>query len=154
MTNPNNHGGYRRPSQPAAVSGPGALSQRTDGRPQPIRDLPNANYGEAQQFRELQQGAPMARTPGTPSTPAPGNADPLAGVTSLSAPTTSPATPVTDGANAGAGAGMDALGLPANYAKADAQQLQPLLPMLIRRAQDETATPSFKRFVRILLAQQ
>ena len=27
------HGGYRRPADPAPVSGPGALSQRTDGGP-------------------------------------------------------------------------------------------------------------------------
>ena len=38
------HGGYRRPTNPSPVSGPGALSRRTDGQ-QPTQDLPNAKYG-------------------------------------------------------------------------------------------------------------
>lgn len=51
-------GGYRQPSKPAATSGPGALSQRTDGGPgsakiplkQPIRRLPDADYGANKKF--------------------------------------------------------------------------------------------------------
>lgn len=49
-------GGYQRPSNPAPVSGPGAMSKRTDGGPvQKLRDLPDAQYGEAATFRDLQQ---------------------------------------------------------------------------------------------------
>jgi hypothetical protein len=52
-------GGYRQPSNPAAASGPGALSQRTDGGPgstkQPIRRLPDAKSGENKAFVEGQQ---------------------------------------------------------------------------------------------------
>lgn len=44
----------------AQVSGPGAYSQRTDTGGQPIRDLPNPEYGEATQYREMQKGAPLS----------------------------------------------------------------------------------------------
>ena len=33
------HGGKRTPGNPAPVSGPGQLSQRTDGGPQQVLDL-------------------------------------------------------------------------------------------------------------------
>ena len=55
----NGHGGYRRPTNPAPVSGPGALSRRTDGR-QPTRSLPNAKYGENAAFEAAQGAAPMS----------------------------------------------------------------------------------------------
>jgi hypothetical protein len=54
-------GGYQQPSSPAPVSGPGAGSKRTDGGPvQKLRELPDANYGEAATYRDLQQSAPLA----------------------------------------------------------------------------------------------
>ena len=87
----NGHGGYRRPTSPAPVSGPGALSQRTDGGPgQPVRDdLSNAAYGEEKAFREMQQGAPLAES-GAPVDPS--------GIVPLSAPSQHPDMPVTSGA--------------------------------------------------------
>ncbi|NUP75215.1 MAG: hypothetical protein HOQ07_11295 [Sinomonas sp.] len=102
------HGGYRKPSQPAAVSGPGAHSQRTDGRPQ-MMDLPNAKYGEAANFQAIQQGAALGATP----SPAGGGGSPSVTMpTPLSDPSAMPHEPVTAGADAGAGPGSDALGLP------------------------------------------
>jgi hypothetical protein len=57
-------GGYQQPANPAPVSGPGAMSKRTDGGPaQKLRDLPNAQYGESAVYRDLQQSAPLAQTP-------------------------------------------------------------------------------------------
>jgi len=57
-------GGYRQPSNPAAVSGPGALSQRTDGgagsAKQPIRVPTGGKYGEAKALEEQEKAAPMA----------------------------------------------------------------------------------------------
>ena len=57
-------GGYQAPQRPAAVSGPGAGSARTDGGPgnarQPIRVPTGGAYGEAKALTEQQQGAPMA----------------------------------------------------------------------------------------------
>ena len=148
------HGGYRTPGSPAAVSGPGAMSQRTDGRPgtQPVRELPGAAYGEGAEFREIQQGSPLAATAvsGQPQ----GGVD-LSGVTGLGAPSAQPDTPVTAGAAAGPGAGVSALGLPQDptaLARADAKQLAPYLPAMIHASQQDGATPSFKRYVRGLIA--
>lgn len=55
----NGQGGYRQPSNPAPVSGPGQHSRRTDG--QPAQRLPDAKYGEQQAFQQAQQGAPMSQ---------------------------------------------------------------------------------------------
>lgn len=108
-----NNGGYRQPANPAPVSGPGALSKRTDGGPgarQAASKLPNAKYGEQKNFQEIQSGAPMEKggapvgTLGespTPTPPPPG----------LDAPSARPGEPVTSGADAGGGLGSDALGL-------------------------------------------
>jgi len=52
-------GGYRQPSNPAPVSGPGALSQRTDG--QGARYMSGGQYGEGQELMELQTSAPMSK---------------------------------------------------------------------------------------------
>lgn len=56
----------------AQVSGPGALSQRTDTGGQPIRSLPDPDYGDAQDFRNQQKGAPLGAS-GTPQAPPPGS---------------------------------------------------------------------------------
>lgn len=51
------------PAQPAAVSGPGALSQRTDGGPgsdtQPIRVAAGGPFGSRQELEEAQRAAPL-----------------------------------------------------------------------------------------------
>lgn len=44
----------------AQVSGPGAMSKRTDTGGQPIRDLPDPAYGEATAFRDQQKAAPLS----------------------------------------------------------------------------------------------
>ena len=64
MANSSGHGGYRRPTNPAPVSGPGALSRRTDGM-QPRATLPDAKYGEQQAFQQAQGAAPMSGDPVT-----------------------------------------------------------------------------------------
>lgn len=103
-------GGYRTPSQPAPVSGPGALSQRTDGG-QPQRDLPDARYGEGTDYRQQQQGAPLAKaeTPSPAPMPMSGPSSspsaPALNPTPLSAPSSRPDEPVTSGSPLGAGPG-------------------------------------------------
>lgn len=127
------NGGYRRPTSPAPVSGPGALSKRTDGGPgakAAAVKLPDAGYGEQKQFQEIQGGAPINKTGATgasvgqqpPSVPPPG----------LDAPSANPGQPVTHGANAGAGAGQEALGLfdPNSMAANDVSYLMRYLPQL------------------------
>lgn len=89
-------GGYQRPAAPAPVSGPGALSKRTDSGPaQKIRELPNAQYGEAAEFRTLQQDAPLAQTPApaTGGSPAGGGAG--VSLAALTDPTADPNESVT-----------------------------------------------------------
>lgn len=50
-------GGYRRPTNPAPVSGPGELSQRTDGGP-PMPPMPQAPEAQQQPTPE-QMGIPQ-----------------------------------------------------------------------------------------------
>lgn len=144
-------GGNHPPAHPAAVSPPGAMSQRTDGRPQPVRDITGGQYGQAQQFRDIQQGAPMATTSSAPTPSAGGGASaaPMAGFGDASA---MPDTPVTDGADAGAGAGSDALGLPQNNMSGELQKIGKYLPVMIRIADSDDATPAFRQYVRQLLS--
>ena len=84
-----------------------------------MRDLPDAQYGEAQTFRDLQQGAPLAQVPsanvpaprpGQASGPATPSQNPLASIIPAGAPTMRPAEPVTAGAALGPGPGTEALG--------------------------------------------
>jgi hypothetical protein len=146
------HGGYRKPSNPAAVSGPGSLSRRTDGN-QPVMSLPNAKYGEQSAFQSAQAGAPLAQaqTPGA-TTPAPGAGPAL---TPLDAPTERPNEPVTAGAAVGPGVGPEALGLPnqTSVRNADAERLRKYLPALVMEASDPNAPTGFVNYVRALRAE-
>src|SRR5688500_4938857 len=90
-------GGYRRPTNPAPVSGPGAHSRRTDG--QPVMDLPDAAYGENAHFREVQQGAPVAKAQAAQSVAS----DAMSRVVGLGEPSLEPDVPVTSGAEYGMG---------------------------------------------------
>lgn len=131
------------------VSGPGALSQRTDG--QPVADLPNARYGENKEFTALQAGAPLASAPSLSG----GGGAPaldLSQLVGLGEPSLNPDEPVTAGAAAGAGVGPEALGLPRSDMQAEAQALGKYLPTMIRVSQMDDATPAFKRYVRELIA--
>lgn len=59
-------GGYEAPENPAVQSGPGSMSQRTDGGPaskQAARYMAGGNYGEGQEMMDIQTSAPMAATP-------------------------------------------------------------------------------------------
>jgi len=89
----------RTNSQPKPVSGPGALSQRTDMM---TNSDPNV-YGDRKATEELMAGAPMAKQQQV-SKPS---------VTDLFAPTQRPNEPVTAGNPMGAGVGPEALNLPA-----------------------------------------
>jgi hypothetical protein len=95
-------GGYRAPSEPAPVSGPGALSQRTDGGPtQGATYVSGLPYGQGQETYNNQVAAPMA-----------GNSFAMEMPTPLMAPTTRPNEPVTSGIDLGDGVGSAALKLP------------------------------------------
>jgi len=92
-------GGYRKPENPAPVSGPGALSQRTDGGPsQPATYIPGLPYGEGQATYDQQTAAPMA-----------GAQEPMAEITPLMAPSQRPNEPITAGVNTGPGPGSEVM---------------------------------------------
>ena len=101
----NGHGGSRVPSNPAPVSGPGALSKRTDG--QGVKYMSGGQYGEGQEMVELQSSAPMSKAPTAPRARSGGEAQAslTQQVTPLFAPTERPDEPNTAGAPFGPGPG-------------------------------------------------
>jgi hypothetical protein len=127
------NGGYRKPANPAPVSGPGNLSKRTDGGPgakAAAVKLPDAGYGEQKDFQAIQQGAPIAK--GGLDTGSAGQAPPSTPPPPLDAPSARPDEPVTSGADGGAGPGADSLGLfdPSQAPAQDVQYLMRYLPQL------------------------
>jgi len=103
----NGQGGYRQPSNPAPVSGPGALSKRTDGgavegMTQPPKYMAGLGYGKGGNM-EQQSGAPIQGND-IPATPMPN--------VSLSQPSMRPEEPLTAGINMGPGPGVEALKIP------------------------------------------
>lgn len=138
------HGGYRRPSSPAPTSGPGAISRRTDTGPaQQIRRLPNAGYGQSEQFVNLQKDAPLAQQPiaAPPSAPPSAGGGPPPGAAATQAQNLAqppvpfggasqrPNEPVTAGAAAGPGPGPEVLGTPAPQGQTFQTALQTLQSM-------------------------
>jgi len=90
----------RTKSQAKPVSGPGALSQRTD-----MMTASNPNvYGDRKATEELMSSAPMAKQQPAPA-PRP--------ITGLFEPSARPNEPVTAGNPLGAGPGPEAIVLPA-----------------------------------------
>lgn len=146
-------GGYRQPSSPAPVSGPGSLSKRTDGGPsdkQPIRVPTGGAYGDATQLAQAQQGAPMAASGGGDQA-SPGL---LAGMAlptgpGLAAPSQQPGVPVTDGAASGPGAGPEALGVPVQQDQ-DMQALLAYLPVFEHMANQVGSSAAARNMVRQL----
>ncbi len=100
-------GGYRRPSNPAPVSGPGALSRRTDG--QGAKYMAGGEYGEGQEMIDLQTSAPMSKAPAQPRMRQPRSGRQVVeegmSPTPLFAPTERPDEPITAGAPFGPGPG-------------------------------------------------
>ena len=153
---PGQWGGYRRPSNPSPVSGPGALSRRTDGQVQAT--LPDAAYGEAAAFAEIQGGAPLAAAAGSANNGGAGGGGApdamLAGMSGFDAPG-DPNLPITDGAPMGEGAGPAAIGIPDTpmaQIRADLSRLpQGALRAMLLQADGPNSTPEFRRYVRTLI---
>lgn len=102
------HGGYRRPSAPAPVSMPGALSRRTDGGPaQTTVPMTGMGYGENADYNDIQSSAPLAAAPSVSNTRARKSSPTGSSVAAvpLFAPTAFPDEPVTAGAPFGPGPG-------------------------------------------------
>jgi len=111
------HGGYRKPTHPAPVSGPGKYSRRTDGGPaQVMSAAPDQAYGAQKAQLDAQRVAPMAGTAPLPAPATPGAGSeggmPAYSGPAFNAPSQRPDEPVTHGVDIGPGAGSDILGLP------------------------------------------
>jgi len=109
-------GGYQKPSAPAPVSGPGALSKRTDSGPgamQGAKYIAGLPYGQGQEFQDMQTMAPMEAAPAIPSASSVGSApaqlQAMQPPVPLSAPTQRPNEPVTTGIAEGPGAGPEVM---------------------------------------------
>ena len=142
-------GGYRKPGTPAPVSGPGALSKRTDGR---IAE--GYAYGMNKQINEQAAAAPMAKAP----RPAPGAqamnvVPPQTPVTPLSAPTMNPDESVMSGINMGAGPGSEALMLPSNQENAAEfnKSISSYYPVLSYVASRPNTSPETRSALAILM---
>jgi len=151
----NGQGGPRTPANPASVSGPGALSQRTDGR-QPARWISGDQYGDGKMNMELQTSAPMSEAVSAPqvspmsSGPMPsGSGAPAASAAvPLFAPTQRPDEPVTDGATVGPGY-TPVVSQNANRLST----ILPYLPMLQEATRWPDTPDTFKALVRYLQGQ-
>ncbi len=97
-------GGYQRPSKPAAVSGPGALSQRTDGGPSvEYSGLP---YGENKALNDQAAAAPLTQSGAAGAVgPSPRRPSPQMGPDGIFGPSEYPDQAMTSGIDAGPGAG-------------------------------------------------
>lgn len=151
---PEGRGGYRQPGSPAPVSGPGALSKRTDGPPgggqQPIRVPTGGAYGEGKELAQLQQAAPVAASEGGMGlleqlgvSEGPGGGE----------PSLEPDTPVTAGAALGAGPGVEALRIP-NPQDEDLKALLKYLPVWEHMANQPGSSKAARNLVRQLKALQ
>lgn len=152
MADGRQHGGYRRPSNPAPVSGPGALSKRTDGR-QPVRDLPNAKYGENAAFRDHQAAAPMNGDLGgsIPSGGAAPGPD-LSQIVPMGAESQFPDMPIEAGLSGGPGGGPMAPNAQSPLTPEQRDRLRSYLPVLIVLASRPDVDSNTKQLVRQLKA--
>lgn len=141
-------GGNRPPEKPAAVSGPGRLSQRTDGAV-PQLAYSGLAYGENKAVNDQQASAPIsspgAATVGGGGTPPSAAASvrggpPRFGDGGAFSPTNRPGEPLTAGTDWGAGPGAPPQGLPddpyvvakALYAISPTPELERLVARLSR----------------------
>lgn len=142
-------GGYRRPANPAPVSGPGRLSRRTDGGPssksaiQGMREMSGGGkYGERKALEEAQSGAPMAGNPIMSSAPAMPSSTPMGGpTTGLFDETQRPGEPVTSGLPVGPGR------TPERQVAGNYDMIVKYMPALELMASQEDAPEPFRALV-------
>jgi len=109
-----NRGGYRKPTNPAPVSGPGKASRRTDGGPLDMKQnqvqVTGMGYGENKELNDIQAQAPLAAA--MPNIPASAPEVQMPTPIALTEPTQRPMEPLTAGLPFGPGVGREALSLP------------------------------------------
>lgn len=112
------HGGYRKPANPAPVSGPGKYARRTDGGPAQVMSAASGQpYGDKKAELDAQRVAPMGGKQPLPQSAAPEQALaaqlPAFNGLPLNAPSQRPGEPVTHGVDIGPGGDSSVLNLPA-----------------------------------------
>lgn len=131
------------------VSGPGQFSKRTDKAVgEANRSLPNADYGEQAAYQEQLQGAPMAEAQdvtGMNFNDLFGSAS--EGVVGLGEESGMPELPVTDGADAGLGAGSEVLSSTNKVANSYVATYLPVLQFIAGR---EGSSDAARNLVRVL----
>lgn len=132
-------GGYQAPANPAPVSGPGALSQRTDV--QAPMAMPGGAYGDAQYMEQIQSGADMFADPSTP--PPPGLMDDMPGERG----------PLTAGIPSGDGPGPEVLST-RQRAQEEMAGIGKYLPIMEKMAGRLDAPQSFRALVQYIKANQ
>ena len=150
-----NRGGYRKPNNPAPVSGPGKLSRRTDGGPTDVKqnqvEITGMGYGENKELNEIQAMAPMSAAPGVPTSAPMMPSAPMAMPTPLEAPTERPNEPVTAGMDFGPGVGSEGLMLPnQGMSEEDRQRTLLVLNLLNEAAKKPNATNATLQLIRQL----
>lgn len=116
-------------NNPMNVNARGGNGQSGDAT-QAAKYVPGLPYGEGQALMQTQQSAPLAAAPSIESASMPSGLASAAAsqpVIPLNAPSQRPDEPVTFGANAGPGPGIEALGL-TPQGQSTSQVLQKLLP--------------------------
>jgi hypothetical protein len=116
-------------NNPMNVNARGGNGQSGDAT-QAAKYVPGLPYGEGQALMETQRSAPLAAAPSIEQSGMPSGLASAAAsqpMVPLSAPSQRPDEPVTFGANAGPGPGIEALGL-TQQGQSTAQVLQKLLP--------------------------
>jgi hypothetical protein len=146
------HGGMRRPQNPAPVSGPGQLSQRTDGGPQQtLADMSGMPYGENQAMDAIQSAAPLSasgQTSARASRRGGGGQSGGMGGAPLMSPTQRPDEPVTAGAPFGPGPGPS--GEMASAMNEDIEMIKQYLPDLEMATMFRGAPKTFVALVNYL----
>lgn len=139
-------GGYRKPGNPAPVSGPGALSRRTDGRV-----AEGFAYGMNKQINEQAASAPLKKAPSFNAGSARmGEVRSMTPVTPVTAPTMDQNDPITNGVPIGAGANSIA-GLPSGPVEdPDINMIRDYYPMLEFWASQPGTSQATKDYVQYL----
>jgi hypothetical protein len=130
------------------------MSQRTD---KPQIEALGENYGDQVAMEDLRASSPIQPARKTTVQPSRGGGGGMpASLTGFDAPTTMPDVPVTDGVPLGPGAGPEALGLPQSdqeMVRADVAAMHPgFIEAMVKASMRPNATPSYKKYVRQLLA--
>lgn len=133
-------GGYQKPSNPAPVSGPGAMSQRTDGGPtQSAKYMSGLPYGQGQAQMQQQTSAPMAGNPVASAQVNAGSAEQapqMPPTIGMFEPTQRPDEPITAGMDFGPGPDSSVLGMP-NLPKQDDPTIRAIQALYMQDPRNE-----------------